>query len=81
MKGFPHSPASLVKLFTEVGVSVDQLALEPRHLQKLTKGFRTQTGHHVSGERLLSELLRMRKQGKLTKGQPTGRSGPHRGTA
>ena len=71
----------LAKLYTAVGVSVDQLALDPRHLEELVKRFSAGTGKAVPGERLLSELLRMRKQGKLMKGRSTNRSKPHRGTA
>jgi hypothetical protein len=71
----------LASLYTEIGVSVDQLALDPRHLEELVKRFGAATGKTVPGERLLAELLRMRKQGKLTKGRPRGRSKPNRGTA
>lgn len=71
----------LARLYTEVGVSVDQLALDPGQLEELVNGFRAGTGKAVPGERLLSELLRMRKQGKLMKGRPRERSKPHRGTA
>lgn len=71
----------LAKLYTAIGVSVDQLALDPRHLEELVKRFGASTGKAVPGERLLSELLRMRKQGKLMKGRSANRAKPHRGTA
>jgi hypothetical protein len=71
----------LAKLYTAIGVSVDELALNPRHLQELVKRFNSATGKTVPGERLLSELLRMRKQGRLTKARAMDRSKPHKGTA
>jgi hypothetical protein len=55
----------LASIYSETKVSVDQLALDPRHLQTIVKRFVRATGKIVTGERLLSELLRMRKQGKL----------------
>jgi hypothetical protein len=66
----------LAKLYTEVGVSVDQLALDPRHLEELVTRFAASTGKAVPGERLLWELLRMRKQGKLVRGRLRDRSKP-----
>jgi hypothetical protein len=71
----------LRKLYTEIGVSVDQLALDPRHLEELVKRFNSATGKAAPGERLLSELLRMRKQGKLMKARSADRPKPRRGTA
>jgi hypothetical protein len=71
----------LAKLYTEIGVSVDQLALDPRHLEDLVKRFSAGAGKVVPGERLLAELLRMRKQGKLMKGRSSSRSKPRRGSA
>ncbi len=71
----------LATLYAQIGVSVDQLALDPTHLGDMVNRFISETGKTVSGERLLSELLRMRKQGKLPKGRPGDRSRPHRGTA
>jgi hypothetical protein len=55
----------LANIYTEMDLTVDQLALEPLYLDKLVKQFSQGTGKAVSGERLLSELLRMRKQGSL----------------
>lgn len=71
----------LAKLYTQIGVSVDQLALDPRHLEELVKRFSADTGKTIAGERLLSELFRMRKQGKLTKGRSGNPPKAHRGTA
>jgi TIR domain/Nucleoside 2-deoxyribosyltransferase len=55
----------LADIYSDTKVSVDQLALDPRHLEGLVKRFGRATGKVVTGERLLSELLRMRKQRKL----------------
>jgi hypothetical protein len=71
----------LVKLYTKLGVSVDQLALEPRQLEELVKRFASRAAKAVPGERLLSELLRMRKQGKLPRSRPMRRSKLRKGPA
>ncbi len=71
----------LAEVFREIGVSVDRLALDPKHLQKLVKQFCTRAGKTIPGERLLSELLRMRKQGELKRNRFRGRSEPRTRTA
>jgi hypothetical protein len=55
----------LGQIYTEMGVSTDQLALSPRKLESLVKKFTRSRGKVVEGERLLSELFRLRKQGRL----------------
>lgn len=62
--------ALLIELYAEMGVSADQLALHPGELEGLVKRFGHRSHKAVPGERLLSELLRLRKQGKLLKNQP-----------
>src|SRR4051794_36075585 len=57
--------AYLTSLYSQMAVPVDQLALDPRQLENLMKRFNRSRKKNVSGERLLSELLRLRKQGKL----------------
>jgi len=64
--------ALLAEVFRGIGVSVDELALDPKHLQELVKRFNTRAHKNVPGERLLSELLRMRKQGALSKNRLVG---------
>lgn len=59
--------AVLANLYANSHVNVDQLALDPINLQRLVKRFARSTGKIVSGEQLLSELLRLRKQGKLSR--------------
>jgi hypothetical protein len=68
--------AFLARLYSEMGVSVDQLTLDPRRRQDLVKAFQRGRGKIVSEERLLSELLRLRKQGKLVKNRAAGQSIP-----
>lgn len=55
----------LVLLYHSLDVPVDQFTTSPEHLEKLARRFRADSGKAVSGERLLSELMRLRKQGKL----------------
>lgn len=62
---------TLAEIYRAINVSVDQLALAPRELEKLARKFNDSTGKLATGERLLSELLRMRKMGKL---KSTGRT-------
>jgi hypothetical protein len=69
-----HDRSKLAKLYSEIGMPVDQLTLDPKHRDHLVKRFHSQTGKLVQGERLLSELLRMRKQGKLLK--TSAKNGP-----
>jgi hypothetical protein len=66
---------SLASVYAEFDISIDQLAVEPKQLETLAKRFSRATGKIVPGERLLSELLRMRKQGKLAR---SGRGSKHR---
>jgi len=64
----------LAELYSESESSVDQLALEPRGLNKIVKGFQDASGKQIGGEQLLSELLRMRKQGGLRRTRTPARS-------
>jgi len=70
---------SLSRLYAEMGESVDRFALEPALLSDLTRHFRKDTGKTVPGERLLSELLRLRKQGHLPKMLKPGQAAPASG--
>ena len=64
----------LRQVYAETGVSVDQLLLSSRMLEKLVTKFARVSGKQINGERLLSELLRMRKQKTLARRRPAGRS-------
>jgi hypothetical protein len=69
---------ALSELYSETDVSVDQQTLDPRQLRTLVKKFAKRTGKAVDGERLLSELLRLRKQGSLVRKGSSGRNTPKR---
>jgi hypothetical protein len=73
--------ALLSDLYAAIATPVDELALDRTRLEDLVRRFRSQTGKEISGERLLSELLRMRKQGRLARARPAGRTRPRKGTA
>ena len=55
----------LAEVYEEIAASVDQLILDPKLRQRLVGRFTALTKKPITEERLLSELLRMRKQGKL----------------
>lgn len=55
----------LADIYREINVPVDRISLSPPELQKLVKRFSARSKKELSGTRLLSELLRMRKQSKL----------------
>lgn len=63
----------LVETYSNLGVPADRLSQSPRELQKLVEKFNEKTDKHLSGTRLLSELLRLRKQAKLPRLSPIGR--------
>ncbi len=63
----------LIDLHRDMGITADQLALDPTSLDLMRKRFETASGKNVAGERLLTEMLRLRKRGKLEK---TRRAGP-----
>jgi hypothetical protein len=67
----------LIKFYFRMDVSVDQLTIDPGQLGDLAKKFNRGRHKDVSGEHLLSELLRMLKQGKLTKKTSRGQSRSH----
>ena len=55
----------LAETYRDVNVTADELVQSPSSLRQLVKQFNAKTQKHLSGDRLLSELLRMRKQSKL----------------
>jgi hypothetical protein len=57
--------SALVKAYVAVGVTIDQLLLEPAKSDQLVREYRRLTKARTSGERLFRELLRMRKRGQL----------------
>jgi hypothetical protein len=67
---------SLTRIYAETGIPVDQLAVQPAKLHDITKKFNSGRAKAIGGERLLSELLRLRKRGILVKGRSKGRATP-----
>jgi nucleoside 2-deoxyribosyltransferase len=63
----------LVDTYRELGVPADRLGQSARELQQLVETYNEKTGKQLSGTRLLSELLRMRKQAKLPRLSPIRR--------
>jgi hypothetical protein len=56
---------ALMRAYSEAGIPTDAFARHPIELTRLTEKFRKETGLDVSGERILNELLRLRKLGQL----------------
>jgi hypothetical protein len=71
----------LANLYRELGIPVDQFALDPPQLDQLVQRFSAASERPVASERLLSELLRMRKQGRLPRLRPITPSRARRDTA
>jgi len=53
--------ASLIDEYHRIGMSVDQLVLQPAKLARLTRQFKVRTKRQIAGEQLVHILLRMRK--------------------
>jgi hypothetical protein len=54
---------ALVEAYSKLGVPTDRLFREPGSIERL----KNESGVRISGERIMQELLRLRKQGKLPK--------------
>jgi nucleoside 2-deoxyribosyltransferase len=63
----------LTETYRDLSIPADRLSQSPRELQQLVEVFNGKTNKQLSGTRLLSELLRMRKQSKLPRLSPTRR--------
>lgn len=63
----------LMETYGELGIPADRLSQSPRELQQLAGTFNEKTNKQLSGTRLLSELLRLRKQAKLPRLSPVRR--------
>jgi len=55
----------LCEVYAEMGVSADQLLLDPASLEDLARKFNSRSNTSYAGERLIQELLRLRKSGRL----------------
>lgn len=56
---------SLARVYREIGVPSDRLLTDSESASNLTRAFNASAWRNVSEERLLRELLRMRKRGEL----------------
>lgn len=55
----------LIEAYKTLGVSVDELSQSPQLLKQIVNQFNSNAARSLSGDRILSELLRMRKQSVL----------------
>jgi len=58
---------ALVEVYCDLGVATDKLLGQPLLVRELADDFNQQTKSAIGGERLVQELIRLRKQGKLPK--------------
>ncbi len=63
----PQELSALQEIYLKKGESTDQLIRSPALLDKLAQEFRAKTKKNISGERLLNEMIRLRKQGQWPK--------------
>ncbi len=56
---------ALKRAYQKLGVPTDQLLMEPASIDRLNKMILKQSKLKLSGERIMQELLRLRKKGKL----------------
>jgi hypothetical protein len=56
---------SLKEAYLRVRIPTDRLLREPRYIQKLQHLLKDKYGLTISGERMMQELLRLRKTGRL----------------
>lgn len=55
----------LAAVYSELGIPADRLLHQPAAIDELARGFQAHAGRQVAGERLVQELLRLRKSGRL----------------
>lgn len=55
----------LSSVYAQLGIPIDKLLGKPALIEKLAGAFSKQSDKRVSGERLVQELVRLRKSGKL----------------
>jgi hypothetical protein len=56
---------ALMEAYQQLALPLDKLLMNPAAIDQLAKDFNTRCGRQVSGERLVRELLNMRKAGRL----------------
>ena len=62
--------AALIQVYSDFQTPVDRLVKQPAVLGEIVDSFQQRTGVRASSERLVAELLRLRKQGKLPRIKP-----------
>ena len=55
----------LIQAYSELGIPADRLLGEPSSIEKLARAFRSSALREVPGERLMRELINLRKRGLL----------------
>jgi len=55
----------LLSVYADLGIPVDKLLADPPHVDALGQEFNRRCERRVGGERLLQELLRLRKRGQV----------------
>jgi hypothetical protein len=58
---------ALVDAYCSLGIPTDKLLMQPAHIDRLNKMLWRKSHLRLSGERIMQELLRLRKGGKLPK--------------
>ncbi len=61
----PDEVATLGRVYEVLATPTDRLLRQPAVVDQLARSFAKASGRHVSGERLMRELIRLRKQGGL----------------
>jgi len=56
---------ALVKAYHSLGIPTDKLLMQPVHIEQLNNILWRKSRLRLSGERIMQELLRLRKRGKL----------------
>jgi hypothetical protein len=57
--------AALIKAYSTLRISTDKLLMEPASIERLKNMLWKESRVKISGERMMQELLRLRKRGKL----------------
>jgi len=65
--------AVLAGIYCELGMPTDRLLADPAAIDTLAREFHAKCGKMVSGERLVRELLTLRKRGNLPRLRSTPR--------
>jgi hypothetical protein len=55
----------LLSVYADMGIPTDKLLLQPAAIDELARSFNQRCRTHISGERLVQELVRLRKRGAL----------------